>query len=213
MIELLLEPFLETLYMVLGSSIVAVILGFPMGILIFVTAKDGLMENKFIYSILDFIVNILRSIPFIILMIILFPLAKLIVGSRIGPTAAIVGLSIAAAPFVARIIESSLKEVDSGLIEFGLSMGSSNFEIITKILIKEAMPAIISGITMTIINLIGYSAISGAIGGGGLGNLAIRYGYNRFQTDIMIYSIIVIVFLVQGIQFTGNKIAYKINKK
>ncbi len=206
-------PLLETIYMVLGSSIIALILGFPIGICLFVTSPNGLMENKTINRSLDFLVNIFRSIPFVILMVLLFPLAKLIVGTRIGPTAAIVGLSIAAAPFVARLIESSLKEVDNGLIELGLSMGITNSQIISKILIKEAMPSIVSGVTLTVINLIGYSAMAGAFGGGGLGNLAIRYGYNRFQTDVMIYAVLVIVILVQAVQFLGNIIAFKINKK
>jgi D-methionine transport system permease protein len=146
-------------------------------------------------------------------MILLFPLSKLIIGKTIGTTATIVPLSIAAAPFVARVMESSLKEVDRGVIEFSLSMGATVPQIIYKVLIPEALPSIILGVTLTIINLIGYSAMAGTIGGGGLGDLAIRYGLYRFQTDIMIVSVIIIIILVQSIQFIGNTLAAKINKK
>lgn len=159
------------------------------------------------------IINVLRSFPFIILMILLFPLSRLIVGSTIGTKATIVPLSIAAAPFVARIIESALKEVDRGVVEASLSMGATIPQIVFKVLIPESMPSLVMGITLTIINLIGYSAMAGAIGGGGLGDLAIRYGLYRFQTDIMIVSVTIIIVLVQGIQLIGNKIAVSINKK
>ncbi len=168
------------------------------------------MLNK----ILNSIINVLRSFPFIILMIVIFPISNFIVGTSIGTTATIVPLSIAAAPFVARIIEGSIKEVDRGVIELSLSMGGATVpQIIFKVLIPEAMPSLILGITITIINLIGYSAMAGAIGGGGLGNLAIRYGLYRFQTDIMIASVIVIIILVQGVQYLGNKMSAILNKK
>src|SRR5699024_8883633 len=159
------------------------------------------------------IINILRSIPFIILMILVFPLSKLIVHKTTGTTATIVPLSIAAAPFVARIIESALKEVDQGIVEASLSMGATVPQIIFKVLIPEAMPSLVMGITLTIINLIGFSAMAGAIGGGGLGNLAIRYGLYRFEKDIMFVSVGIIILLVQVIQLLGNKLAKSIDKK
>ncbi len=213
MLELILTPLLETLYMVFLSSLFSIIIGFPLAILLIITEKDGLAEKPLLNNILNSIINILRSIPFIILIILIFPLSKLIVGKSIGTSATVVPLSIAAAPFVARVMESSFKEVDQGVIELGLAMGASNFEIIWKILIPEAIPSIISGVTMTIINLIGYSAMAGAIGGGGLGDLALQYGIYDFQPKIMYMAVIVIVFLVQTIQFIGNRLANKANKK
>ena len=212
LIDLLTPSIIQTIYMVLVSTLAALIIGFPMGISLILTEENGLMENKFIYRILDYIVNISRSIPFIILMILVFPLSRLIVGTTIGTTASIVPLAISAAPFVARLIEGSLKEVDKGVIEAAIAMGSTPFQIVTKILIPEALPSLVSNITITLINLIGYSAMAGAIGGGGLGDLAIRYGFYRFQTDIMLVSVVVIVLLVQGIQYTGNKTVQILNK-
>ena len=154
----------------------------------------------------------LRSFPFIILMILLFPLSRVLIGTSIGTSAAILPLSIAAAPFVARIIETALKEVDTGVVQAARSMGSTNMQIISKVLLPEALPSLVSGITLTIINLIGYSAMAGAIGGGGLGDLAIRYGYQRFRTDIMIASVIIILLFVEIIQFTGSKISSALQK-
>lgn len=213
MAKLIIPSLFETLYMVLFSTIFSLIIGFPLGVLLVITEKNGIWEKPVLNKILDSLINVLRSFPFLILMILLFPLSRIIVGQTIGTTATIVPLSIAAAPFVARVIESSLKEVDSGVIEFGLSMGATVTEIIFKILIPEAMPSLILSITLTIINLIGYSAMAGAIGGGGLGNLAIQYGLYRFKTDIMIVSVIIIILLVQGIQYLGNKLASIVNKK
>lgn len=213
MFSLVLDSTLETIYMVSMSTIFALILGFPLGILLVITEKDNLLEKPFLNKILNTVINILRSIPFIILMILILPLSKILVGSKVGSTASIVPLSISAAPFVARLIESNLKEVDKGLIELGLSMGSSNYEILKNILIPESLPSIISSITMTIINLIGYSAMAGSIGGGGLGDLAIRYGHYRFDPPIMIASVIVIVILVQGVQFLGNTITRKLDRR
>ncbi|NMB07054.1 MAG: ABC transporter permease [Tissierellia bacterium] len=213
MAKLIIPSLLETLYMVFFSTIFSLILGFPLGILLVITEKNGIWEKPILNKTLNGIINVLRSFPFLILMILLFPLSRIIVGSTIGTTATIVPLSIAAAPFVARVIESSLKEVDNGVIEFGLSMGATVPEIIFKILIPEAIPSLVLGITLTIINLIGYSAMAGAIGGGGLGDLAIRFGLYRFQTDIMIISVIIIILLVQGIQYLGNKLASTVNKK
>ncbi|NLJ97950.1 MAG: ABC transporter permease [Tissierellia bacterium] len=213
MAKLVIPSLLETLYMVVFSTVFSLLIGFPLGILLVVTEKDNIWEKPFLNKVLNSIINILRSFPFIILMILVFPISKLIVGKSIGTTATIVPLSIAAAPFVARIIESSLKEVDKGVIELSLSMGASVPQIIFKVLIPEAMPSLILGITITIINLIGYSAMAGAIGGGGLGNLAIRYGLYRFQTDIMVVSVILIIIMVQGIQYLGNKMSLIIDKK
>ncbi|MDD2447394.1 MAG: ABC transporter permease [Tissierellia bacterium] len=213
MIDLVLPSVLETLYMVFFSTAFSLLLGFPLGILLVITEKGSIWEKPMLNKVLNTIINLLRSFPFIILMILLFPLSKLLIGKTIGTKATIVPLSIAAAPFVARVMESSLKEVDKGVIEFSLSMGATVPQIITKVLFSEALPSIILGVTLTIINLIGYSAMAGSIGGGGLGDLAIRYGLYRYQTDVMIVSVIVIIILVQSIQFIGNTLAAKINKK
>ncbi|MDY3867804.1 MAG: methionine ABC transporter permease [Pyramidobacter sp.] len=208
-LSLLLTPTLETLYMVSMSSVFALILGAPLGILLTLTEKGGLKENPALYRALDSLINVLRSFPFIILMIVLFPLSRLIVGTTIGTTATIVPLSIAAAPFAARVVQSSLKEVDKGVVEAALAMGSDSFTIVRKVLIPEARPALVSGITLTVINIVSYSAMAGAIGGGGLGDLAIRYGFHRFRSDVLIAAVIVIV---QGIQWIGNRIAASLSK-
>jgi D-methionine transport system permease protein len=208
------EATLETLAMVFFSTIFSLILGLPLGILLCVTdAETGIMKKPVLNQVLTRIVNVLRSFPFIILMILLFPLSRKIVGTSIGTTATIVPLSIAAAPFVARIIETALKEVDPGVVQAARAMGSTNMQIIWKVLLPEAMPSLVSGITLTIINLIGYSAMAGAIGGGGLGDLAIRYGYQRFRTDIMAVSVIVILVLVEVIQIVGTKISSRLLAK
>lgn len=213
MLELFGTPVLETIYMVSFSTLFSSLLGFPLGILLLITEKGNIWEKLLFNKILNGIINILRSIPFIILMILVFPLSKILVGTKIGTTAAIVPLSIAAAPFVARIIESSLREVDKGVIESSLSMGASPYEIVTKVLLSESLPSIISGLTITIINLIGYSAMAGAIGGGGLGNLAIRYGLYKYEYGVMFISVVIIIILVQGVQFVGNKLSSKLNKR
>ena len=210
--EIVLDALKETLIMVFASTTFAVILGFIPAILLTVTANDGLKPNKIIYNILDFIVNTLRSFPFVILMVIIVPLTRFIVGKSIGTTAAIVPLTIAAAPFVARVIESALREVDKGVIEAAKSFGASNFQIIFKVMLKEAVPSIMSGITLTIISIVGYSAMAGAIGGGGLGDVAIRYGYQRFQTDVMVVTCIILIIVVQLLQFLGNYFYNKLSK-
>ena len=210
--EIVLDALKETLIMVFTSTIFAVILGFIPAILLTVTANDGLKPNKIIYNILDFIVNTLRSFPFVILMVIIVPLTRFIVGKSIGTTAAIAPLTIAAAPFVARVIESSLREVDKGVIEAAKAFGASNFQIIFKVMLKEAIPSIMSGITLTIISIVGYSAMAGAIGGGGLGDVAIRYGYQRFQTDVMVVTCIILIIVVQLLQFLGNYFYNKLSK-
>ena len=208
------EATLETLAMVGFSTVFSLILGLPLGILLCVTdGETGIMKKPILNQVLTRIVNVLRSFPFMILMILLFPLSRKIVGTSIGTTATIVPLSIAAAPFVARIIETALKEVDPGVVQAARAMGSTNMQIIWKVLLPEAMPSLVSGISLTIINLIGYSAMAGAIGGGGLGDLAIRYGYQRFRTDIMAVSVIVILVLVEVIQIIGTKISSRLLAK
>ena len=205
---------LQTLAMVFISTIFSLVLGLPLGILLCVTdPQTGIMPKPILNQILTRIVNALRSFPFIILMILLFPLSRIIVGTSIGTAATIVPLSIAAAPFVARIIETSLKEVDPGVVQAARAMGSTNFQIIVKVLLPEALPSLVSGITLTIINLIGYSAMAGAIGGGGLGDLAIRYGYQRFRPEVMVAAVVVILILVESIQFIGSKISAKLLSK
>lgn len=203
---------LETLYMVIFSAIFSLVIGFPIGILLVITKEGNIWEKRKINQILEFIINTLRSFPFIILMICLFPLSRVIVGTTIGVNAAIVPLSISAAPFVARIVEGALNEIDKGLIEASSSMGANNLTIIFKVMIPETLPHLIHGITVTIISLIGYSAMAGTIGAGGLGDLAIRFGYQRFKVDIMIYAVIVIIILVQLIQSLGNYLVAKTKK-
>lgn len=203
----------ETIYMVAFSSLFSVLMGLPIGIILVVTKKGNIRENIVVNNILNTVINITRSVPFLILMIVLFPLTRLIVGKTIGTTATIIPLSIAAAPFVARLIESALLEVDPSVIEAAQSMGANSKEIIIKVLLPEALPSIVLGITITIINLIGYSAMAGAIGGGGLGDLAIRYGYHRYQLDVMIATIVIIVLLVQITQYVGNNLSRALNKK
>jgi D-methionine transport system permease protein len=203
----------QTLVMVGLSTVFSLALGFPLGILLCVTDPSGIAPRSALNQVLSRIVNILRSFPFIILMILLFPLSRIIVGTSIGTVATIVPLSIAAAPFVARIIETALKEVDPGVIQAARAMGSTDSQIILKVMIPEALPSLISGVTLTIINLIGYSAMAGAIGGGGLGDLAIRYGYQRFRSDIMIAAVVIILVMVELIQFFGTRLSNRMLAK
>ncbi len=203
------QATLQTLEMVFFSALFSTLLGFPLGILLCMTGPTGITPKKNLNRVISRVVNVLRSFPFIILMILLFPLSRLILGTSIGTVATIVPLSIAAAPFVARVIESALNEVDPEVVQAARAMGSQNRQIIFKVLIPEAMPSIVAGITLTIINLIGYSAMAGAIGGGGLGDLAIRYGYQRFRTDVMFWSVVVILLLVEVIQFVGTRVSNK----
>ncbi|MCX7710892.1 MAG: ABC transporter permease [Clostridia bacterium] len=211
--ELIFPSLLETLYMVLFSTLFSVILGFILGIILVITDKGHIWEKPHLNKVLGSIINVARSVPFIILIIAIFPLSRLIVGTTIGSTASIVPLSIAAAPFVARVIEASLKEVNWGVIEASISVGATIPQIIFKVMIPEALPSLILGITLTVINILGYSAMAGAIGGGGLGDLAIRYGYQRFQTEVLIATIVVLVVLVEFIQIVGNLLAKKFNKR
>ena len=203
----------NTLYMVFAATLVAIIIGMPIGVILVITDKEGIKENLRLNNVLGTIVNIGRSFPFAILIVALIPFTRFIVGTSLGTTATIVPLSIAAAPFVARVIESSLKEVDKGIVEAALSMGSSIWEIIIKVLIPEAMASIILGITLTVVNLIGYSAMAGMVGGGGLGNVAIQYGYHRYDFSLIIATVILLIILVQILQWIGNSIAKTVNKK
>ncbi|MCR5613646.1 methionine ABC transporter permease [Treponema sp.] len=203
----------ETLIMVFFSTLFSVILGLPLGVLICVTDPNGITPKPVLNQVLNRIVDILRSFPFLILMIVLFPLSRIIIGTTIGTVATIVPLSIAAAPFVARIIETALKEIDPGVIQAARAMGSTNAQIILKVMIPEALPSLVDGITLTIINVIGYSAMAGTIGGGGLGDLAIRYGYQRFRIDVLIAAVIVILILVGLIQMIGSKISAALMKR
>lgn len=212
MFNILLPAFWETVYMSAVSTFFAVIIGFVFAVILILTSKGGLRENLKVYAVLDVAINTLRSFPFIILMIILFPLTKFLIGKSIGTTAAIIPLTIGAAPFIARLIESALKEVEVGVVEAAKSFGASDFQIIFKVMLIEALPAIISAITLTLITVIGFSAMAGAVGGGGLGDVAIKYGYYRFQTDTMIYTVLILIALVQVCQSLGDYL-YKITKK
>ncbi len=196
--------FGETLYMVFFSGLFSCILGFLLSIILIFTRKDGLKPNETVYKVLDLIINIFRSFPFIILIIAIIPLTRLIVGKSIGSTAAIIPLTIAAIPFVARLNEGSFLEIDKGIIEAAKSFGATDMQIVFKVMVKEAVPSLLLNITMLIINLIGYSAMAGVVGGGGLGNLAYSYGYMRFQTGVMIIAVILLVIIVQAIQSLGN---------
>ena len=204
---------MDTLYMVVASVFFAYLLGLPLGVILVTTEKDHILESPLLNKILGYLVNILRSTPFLILMVALFPLTKLVVGMSIGATAAIVPLTVAAAPFVARVVESSLKEVDKGVVEAARAMGATPWQIIYKVLLPEAKPGLILGITITSINLIGYTTMAGAIGAGGIGDLAIKYGYVRRIDFIMYITLILLVIIVQVVQSLGDLLAVKINKK
>lgn len=202
-----------TLYMTLVSALIAYGLGLPMGILLVVTAPGGLKPNKVIYKILDVLVNIVRSIPFLILLMLIIPFTRMIVGKSYGATATIVPLSLAAAPFVARLVESSLLEVDHGVIEAAQSMGAGLWMIIWKVLLPESRTSLIVGATIALGTILGYSAMAGVVGGGGLGDIAIRYGYHRYQGDIMIVTVVLLVVLVQILQMIGTRLSKKLDRR
>ncbi len=210
MISMLWEATLDTLTMVGASTILATTIGIPVGILLTTSAPNHILELPPLHRILGGIVNIGRSIPFIILMVAIIPFTRQVVGTSIGTAAAIVPLTVAAIPFIARLVEGALLKVDAGVIEAAESMGASPLEIISKVMIPEALPGLVLAVTHTAVNLVGYSAMAGAIGGGGLGDLAIRYGYQRFRGDVMLQTVIVLVVLVQGMQMVGDKIAHKL---
>ncbi|PWW20741.1 D-methionine transport system permease protein [Cytobacillus oceanisediminis] len=207
------KAFFETIYMVGISIIIAIVVGLPTGVLLFVTDKGLFLENTAFKSIVGFTVNMVRSIPFIILLIALLPLANLITGTTIGPTAASVSLSVAAIPFFARMVEQSLREIDKGVIEAAVAVGASPWMIIKDVLVPEAKPGIIQGITITVISLVAYSAMAGIVGGGGVGDLAIRFGYYRYDNTVMFTTVIILICLVQIFQFAGDRIARLVDKR
>ncbi len=210
---MILKGIQETLYMTLLSTLMGYVIGLPMGVLLAVSDKEGLKPNRVLYRILDVIANIVRSIPFLILLILLIPFTRMIVGKSYGSTATVVPLVIAAGPFIARMVESSLKEVDEGVIEAARSMGASNLRIIMKVLLVEARTSLINGATIAVGTILGYSAMAGTIGGGGLGDIAIRYGYHRYQADIMVVTVVLLVILVQIFQMIGTTLANRLDKR
>lgn len=212
-VVMLLEGIRDTLYMTLASTLLGYVFGLPMGILLAVTDREGICPNAFCYKVLDVLANIVRSIPFLILLILLIPFTRALVGKSYGSTATIVPLVIAAIPFIARMVESSVKEVDRGVIEAARSMGAGNFTIIVKVLLVEARTSLIVGSTIALGTILGYSAMAGTVGGGGLGDIAIRYGYHRYQADIMIVTVILLIILVQIFQTVGMKVASHLDKR
>ncbi|MFV0313852.1 MAG: methionine ABC transporter permease [Anaerotignum sp.] len=211
--KLVIPATLDTLYMVFFASLFAIFFGLLLGIILYITPKGGIYEMPALHEALNFIVNVGRSIPFVILMIAVFPLSGLLVGTVIGSTATIVPLTIASIPFVGRVIENALLELDKGVIEAAMSFGASNFEVVFKVLIPETAPAIVNGITLTIISIIGYSAMAGYVGGGGLGDVAIRYGFIKYRMDILYTTIVIMVILVQIVQVIGDFVSSKLNKR
>lgn len=212
-ITMLLEGIRDTVYMTVASTFFGYVVGLPMGIALTVTDKDGLKPNAAVYRVLDVISNIVRSIPFLILLILLIPFTRFVVGKSYGSTATIVPLIICAAPYIARLVESSLKEVDKGVVEAAKSMGANNVQIVLHVLLVEARTSLITGATIAMGTILGYSAMAGTVGGGGLGDIAVRYGYYRWQTDIMIITVILIILLFQIFQNVGMKIAAKLDKR
>lgn len=211
--EMLLEGIRDTLFMVLVSTAAGYALGLPLGILLAVSGKDGIHPCPVLYRIFDIITNILRSVPFLILLILVIPLTRAIIGRSYGPEATIVPLTLAAAPFIGRMVESSLKEVDHGVIEAAQSMGATDGQIIVKVLLGEARISLLIGVTISMGTVLGYSAMAGVIGGGGLGDIAIRYGYYRYDTQIMIITVVILVALVQVLQFIGMRLAARVDKR
>ncbi|MDY3974705.1 methionine ABC transporter permease [uncultured Veillonella sp.] len=212
-IRILIEGLGQTVLMTLVSTVMACIIGIPLGVILVTTGKGHILENKSINHVLSVIVNIFRSVPFIILMVAIIPLTRLIAGTSIGTTAACVPLTIAAIPFLARLVETAIREINSGVIEAAQAMGASPIQIIRKVLLPEALPTIVDNITVLIVNLISFSAMAGTIGGGGLGDIAIRYGYQRFQADVMLATIVILIVLVQLIQMVGDYISHRVNKR
>ena len=211
-VKMLYTGFWETIYMTLVSTALGYVIGLPLGVTLAVTGKGGIRENKVVYRILDVISNVIRSIPFLILLIVLIPFTRFLIGRSYGPTATIVPLVIAAAPFIARMVESSLQEVDEGVIEAAKSMGAGTWTIIFRVLLVEARTSLIVGVTIAL-GTIGYSAMAGVVGGGGLGDIAIRYGYYRYQTDIMVVTIVILVLIVQVLQALGMMLSKKLDRR
>ena len=212
-VKMLYTGIWETLYMTLVSTLVGYVIGLPLGVTLAVTGKGGIRENKVVYRILDVISNVIRSIPFLILLILIIPLTRFLVGKSYGSSATIVPLVIAAAPFIARMVESSLLEVDHGVIEAAQSMGANLWTIIWKVMLAESRTSLLVNATIALGTILGYSAMAGAVGGGGLGDIAIRYGYYRYQTDIMLVTVVLLVLLVQLLQYIGMTISKKLDKR
>ena len=207
------EGIFVTLYMTLATTFIGYVLGLPMGIALVITAPKGLRPNKIIYKVLDVVVNVVRSFPFLILLIVIQPLTRIIVGKSYGPTATIVPLTLSAAPFIARMVESSLLEVDHGVIEAAQSMGANLWTIIWKVMIGEAKTSLIVNVTIALGTILGYSAMAGIVGGGGLGDIAIRYGYYRYDSSIMWVTVVLLIVLVQLMQYVGMKLSKKLDKR
>ncbi len=212
-IQMIIVGIGESLYMTLAATLFGYVLGLPWGVVLAVTDADGIKPNRPVYRVLDFVTNIMRSIPFLILLILIIPLTRLIVGKSYGSTATIVPLVVSAAPFIARMVESSLKEVDKGVIEAAQSMGADNFQIIMHVLLVEARVSLITGATICLGTILGYSAMAGTVGGGGLGSIAIQYGYYRYQADIMIVTVVLLVLIQQVFQLIGMSIASRIDRR
>lgn len=211
--EMLGKGLLESLYMTLLSSFLAYVIGLPIGIILVVTDKQGIKPMPLLNQILGVVVNLLRSVPFIILLLAVMPLTRAIIGTTLGTNATVVPLVIASAPYIARLVESSIKEVDPGVIEAAQSMGATPFQIVKKVLIPEAKPSLFVGAAIATTTILGYSAMAGFVGGGGLGDIAIRYGYNRYQTDIMLVTVVILVFIVQGFQIVGIRLSKRSDKR
>ena len=212
-VQMIIKGIGESLYMTLAATLFGYVLGLPWGVVLAVTDADGIKPNRPVYRVLDFVTNIMRSIPFLILLILIIPLTRLIVGKSYGSTATIVPLVVSAAPFIARMVESSLKEVDKGVIEAAQSMGADNFQIIMHVLLVEARVSLITGATICLGTILGYSAMAGTVGGGGLGSIAIQYGYYRYQADIMIVTVVLLVLIQQVFQLIGMTIASRIDRR
>lgn len=213
LLNLVLESTLETLYMVAIAGLISAALGIPLGVALYTSRQGQILERPLLHNILSIITNVGRSVPFIILMVAIIPLTRFIAGSSIGTNAAIVPLTIASIPFVARLIEGALNEVGPGLVEAAQAMGATPLQIITKVLLPEARGGIINGLTITVVTLISYSAMAGTVGGGGLGDLGIRYGYNRFDPMVMLVTVIILVVMVQGFQSLGDHLVRKSDHK
>lgn len=211
--QLLLQGTLDTLYMTLVSTAIAYLIGIPLGVILVITRREGICPAPKTNAVLGTIVNIMRSVPFLILIIVLIPFTRLVAGTSIGATATIVPLIVGAAPFIARMVESSLLEVDAGVVEAAQAMGASPWQIVTKVLLKESVPSLVTGAAIALNTILGYSAMAGAVGGGGLGDLAIKYGYHRYQTDVLLLTLVILVLLVQVIQALGNAVAKRIDHR
>ncbi len=212
-LQMLLQGVGETLYMTLASTLCAYVIGLPIGILLVTSAKDGIRPNAVLFKVLDIIVNLTRSVPFLILLVAVIPLTRMVTGTSIGSTATIVPLTLSAAPFIARLVESSLKEVDVGVIEAAQSMGASKFQIVWKVLLPEAKPSLLVGCAIAVTTILGYSAMAGFTGGGGLGTIAVNYGYYRYQNDLMLVTVVLLVLIVQVFQGIGMKAAARFDKR